>query len=533
MQRQHDITWFELDFPNLKNINPKFQTVGKSNINYLLLGSLFIGNELFGVVEVKTRYKNPNYYTTSAVRIYLINMQTKKHHGYIEYLDGGSISLYDRLIIHKTMDVLSPSLPKKSEYTVYAITNSCELKKIKEFALPIHTSYICENNTFIYLDAKNNFAGFRYLPDSDSIEDLYAENPILSRIPDSIKSSLVIDSNSIDDKHIIIEYYEGYDSEKKYEEGNHHCYLFDIREWPPKFISQHTKNELMPCFDGNYINSYIGEEHNPITILNTFPDIVKDIPDEDIAFHILDFQKVQRFCRTTISDTLQTYEIVIAGFTTGRKPICGYDINTPAAVKIINTHIGEIVIDGGTIFKIVEDEYRKTLTRMKIPSSNYTSAGLETFIHPFGRLIYSKNGCDGILELNNNRTKYNNIIQGFYIFVLLNNKQNNGTGEQSYRIKVIGYYPKRVGGIKHCQVSDDEFVYHSKFYDREQTQTASLTLFYSSFVRRMRSRFDKALLGYQPDLIIDNISRFYVINNYREDIYRINSRNDIVPLLGL
>jgi hypothetical protein len=529
----HDITYFELDFPNLKNITPKFPNLGKDKTYYGLVGSLFVGSELFGLVGLKNRGTDAGYYTTSAVRIYLINMQTKKHYGYIEYLDGGSICLYDRLIIHKTMDVLSPSLPKKSEYTIYAITNSLELKKIKEFSLPIHTSYICENNTFIYLDVKNHFAGFRYLPDSDSIEDLYAVNPILSRIPDYIKSSLVIDSNSIDDKHIIIEYYEGYDSEKKYEEGNHHCYLFDIGEWPPKFISQHTKNELVPCFDGNYIKSYIGEEHNPVNILNTFPDIVKDIPDEDIVFHILDFQKVQRFCRTTISNTLQTYEIVIADFTTGRKPICGYDINTHVAVKIINTHIGEIVIDGGTIFKMVEDKYRKTLTRMKIPSSNYTSDELDKFIHPFGRLIYSKSGCDGILELNHNRTKYKNIIQGFYIFVLLPNKLDSVKCNPSYRIKVIGYYPQRLGEIKQCNTTGEEFVYHSKFYDREQTQTASLTLLYRSFVRRMRARFDKALLGYQPDLIIDNISRFYVINNYREDICRINSRNDLVPILGL
>lgn len=531
MQRQHDITWFELDFPNLKSITPKFPNLGKDNTYYLLLGSLFIGNELFGLVSVKSKGPTIQYYTTYGVRIYLINMHTKRNHGYIEYLDNGSINLYGRIIIQRVMDVISSSVPKKSEYTVYAITNSCEINKIKEFSLPIYTSYICENNTFIYLDTQNNFAGFKYLPDADLVEDLYAENPILSWIPDSVKSSLLIDSNSIDDKHIIIEYYEGYDSEKNYEEGKHLCYLYGIHEWPPKFISQYTKNELMPCFDGNYINSYISHDHKPITILNTFPDVVKDIPDEYIAFHILDFQKVKWFCRSTISNnTLQTYEIVIADFKKGHKPVCGYDINTPTAIKIINTHLGEIVIDSSGIFKLVEDEYRKTLTWMQIHSSNYTSAELDMFIHPLKRLIYSQSGRDGILELNNNRTKYKNIIQGYYIFVLV---PSNTAVSSKYRIKIIGYYPQRVSEIKHCKMSDDEFVYHSKFYDREQTQTASLTLFYSSFVRRMRAKFDKALLGHLPDSLIDTISQFYVINKYRENITRINSRNDLVPLLKL
>jgi hypothetical protein len=550
--QQHDITYFELDFPNLKNITPKCPNLGQPDIYYLLLGSLFIDDELFGLVKVKNSGDKANYYTTCLVRIYLINMRTKKHNGYIEYLDSGSINLYGRIIIHRTMYVVSPSLPKKSTYTIYAITNSLELKKIKEFVLPNCISYVCHNNTFLYLDAKNNFAGFRYFPSTDSIEDLYAENMLITGTGTAQPSTQIIQSQlpfliystAKDNKYIILEYSRYDIDDNGYtKEGDQMCYLFDMQEWPPKFIKDYCMRDIMPYFNKNYFNNYISQEHQPITFLNVFPELLHGILDENINDVVLDFKQVKRYDTTEPNNTRLTYEIVVVGDLLAgamdaehrpRLPICGYDINSnPQMINIINTHLGSGRICGTDIFELVEDKYRKTLTRHRVAKEYFTSSGLDKFIHPFGRLIYSQSGKDGILELNHNRTKYKNIIQGFYIFVLLCNKPNIGTGEQSYRIKVIGYYPQRVGEIKQCQVSDDEFVYHTKFYDREQTQTASLTLFYSSFVRRMRARFDKALLGYQPDLIIDNISRFYVSNKYREDIGLINSRNDLVPLLGL
>ena len=547
--QQHDITYFELDFPNLKNITPKYPNLGHPNIYYLLLGSLFIDDELFGLLKVKNSgVWFSNYYTPCIVRIYLINMRTKKHNGYIEYLDSGSINLYGRIIIHRMMDV-SSSLPKKSTYTIYAITNSLELKKIKEFVLPNCISYVCYNNTFLYLDAKNNFAGFRYFPSTDSIEDLYAENMLITGAGIAQPSTQItqsqlpflIHSSAKDNKYIILEY-SRYDND---DEGDQICYLFDIQEWPPKFIKDYRMRDIMSNFNKNYFNTYISQEHQPITFLNVFPKLLHGILDEDIHDVVLDFKQVKRYDITEPNNTRLTYEIVVVGDLLAgainifaehrpRLPICGYNINrNPQMINIFNTHLGSGRICGTDIFELVEDKYRKTLTRHRIAKEYFTSSELETFIHPFGRLIYSQSGKDGILELNHNRTKYKNIIQGFYIFVLLGNKPNYETEEQSYRIKVIGYYPQRVGEIKQCTATGEEFVYHTKFYDREHTQITSLTLFYGSFVRRMRARFDKALLGYQPDFIIDNISRFYVSNKYRDDIGQINSRNDLVPLLGL
>lgn len=555
--QQHDITYFKLDFPNLKNINPKFPYPGNDKVSYSVLNTLFIGDELFGLVSVeKKRVKPPihYYYSYLYTRLYLVNMRTKQPSSYIEYQDGrGGIKIADRLVIHQIRDVISSQSPKTNEYTVYAITNSAKLEKIKELSLPDDTIYGYEGNTFLYLDAKNNFAGFKYFPDTNTCLDLYAENPLMTSLgPDDSGAPIInkdwlpfdINSFTVDGKYgyIILNYSR---DNLEYYSGMRLYYLFDIREWPPKFIEEYRARDIIPSFDWNYFNNYITRDNKPLTILSTFPELTSGLSDEDIVRKVLEFQQVRRFCVGEPDNTRLTYEIVMVDGTTGneyqpRLPICGYDItaSAPARFKITNTYLGRGRIVGDTIFRLVEDEYRRTLTRFSVAKNYFTSPELHKFIHPLGRLIYSQTGKDGILELKNNRTKYKNIIQGFYVFVVLADKAGRedavaGAGQPSFRIKIIGYYPHTVDGIIRRHETGEEFVSKTEYYDREQTYTNSLTCFYGTFVRRMRARFEKAQLGYLPDFLLDNISKFYVINMYRTDIGRINSRNSLVPLLKL
>ena len=555
--QQHDITYFELDFPNLKNINSRFPNPGNDKVSYSVLNTLFIGDKLFGLVSVEKKRANTTnnyYYTSLYTRLYLVNMRTKQPSSYIEYLDGrGGIKIADRLVIHQTRDVLSSQTAKTNEYTVYAITNSAKLEKIKEFSLPADTIYGYEGNTFLYLDAKNNFAGFKYFPDTNTCLDLYAENPLMNSLgaddsgaPIINKDWLPFDINSftVDDKYgyIILDYKR---DNLEYNSGMQLYYLFDTREWPPKFIKEYRARDIIPCFNGNYFNNYIGRDNKPLTILSVFPELTSGLSDKDIVQKVLEFQQVKQFCVGESDNTRLTYEIVMVDDTTvdedhPRLPICGYDItvSAPARFKITNTYLGHGQIVGDAIFRLVEDEYRRTLTRFRVAKDYFTCRELRKFIHPFGRLIYSQTCKDGILALNHNRTKYKNIIQGFYVFVVLPDKAARedtvaGTKQPSFRIKIIGYYPHSVGGINKCNETGEEFVYKSEYYDREQTHTNSLTCFYGTYVSRMRAKFDRAQLGYTHDFLLDNISKFYVINRYRMDIGRINSRNSLVPLLKL
>ncbi len=532
MNRQHDITWFELDYktiiPNIANLPENIKKV----IEYRIQGTLFIGSELYALVIVYLRIRDTKTLVNPVPsRIYLINMSKKHVADYIEY-DGGSINFDGRLLTSYAIDVYKIDNPRMSEYIIYGITNSAKLRKLREFKLhTFNSSHSISGNTFIYLDEKNNLMGFKYNPDIDSTVDF--PPTLITELSPDLKAGgcpLLINSFSDSNKYLVLEYSEYVDTI-----DNQRMFLIDISVWPPKFKCKYVQSEIDPSFGRNYLNNYIDRNHKPANILTVYPELFIGMPEEDISDYVLDFQLVAfPDCREP-DGIRHSYEIVVLANQPEKDilpklPICGYDINTtPATLKIINTHLGELVIDGARIFKLVEDEYRKTLTRIRIHRSNYTSNGLDTFIHPFKRLIYSQTGRDGILELNHNRTHYKNIIQGYYIFVLL----PNAIGSAKYRIKIIGYYPERVGEKKSCPETGDEFMYNSEYYDDIQTQTSNLTLFYSSFVRQMQARLEKVLLGHLPESLINTISQFYVLNKYRANINRINSRNDLVPLLGL
>jgi hypothetical protein len=532
MNRQHDIIWFELDYkniiPNLAGLPENIKKV----VEYLIQGTLFIGSELYALVMIYMRIRDTKTLVSPVPsRIYLINMSKKQVADYIEY-DGGSITFDGRLLASYAIDVYKIDNPRMSEYIIYGITNSAKIQKLREFKLhTFNSSHSMSGNTFMYLDEKNNLMGFKYNPDIDSTLDF--PPTLITELSTALKAGgcpLLINSFSDTNKYLVLEYSEYVDTI-----DNQPMFLIDISAWPPRFKYKYVQSEIDPSYERKYLNKYIDRAHKPANILTVFPELFIGMPEEDIPDYVLDFQLVAFPDRREPDGIRHSYEIVILAKTPEKDmlpklPICGYDINTtPATLKIINTHLGELVIDGGGIFKLVENEYRKTLTRMQVPSANYTSGGLDKFIHPFGRMIYSQTGRDGILELNHNRTHYKNIIQGYYICVLL---PNVGAAAK-YRIKIIGYYPKRVGEKKVCPETGDEFVYQQTYYSDWQTHASSLTLFYSSFVRRMRARFYKALLGHLPDLLINTISQFYVLNKYCENITRVNPHNELVPLLGL
>lgn len=535
--KHHNIINFELDFNKIKLMPETKPHLASKESKYSLGGSLFIGSELYGLVELNTNISiNEKCLSNTTKRLYMINMRTKESHGYIDYPIESYISITNRLVICSSTSMLMGVIYRGSDrtttYTVYAITNQPGFTKIKDITLPCGKSYYSTGNKFIYLDAENNLAGFEYNLNTGNVIDFNPEKPIVSQKPDF--TGLFINNDICDDSHLVIEYY---DPGKNYDTNEDPCVVFDISELPPKYVGEYTKSELVSEFDGNYINSYISPDHKPITILNTFPELISGIPYDNICEYVIDFQEVKKFSVGNACNILRTYEIVItADYKPDCLPICGYNIIHPSVVKIINTHLGELVIDGSGIFKMVEDEYRKTLTRFRIPLDNYTSAELDIFIHPFGRIIYSQSGKDGILELNNNHTRFQNIIQGFYSFVLLPDRSasaNSGQQQPKWRIKIIGYYPERINEKKDCSETGDEYMYEAKYYAEYQTSTVRLTAFYSTFVRKVSSRMDKALLGHLPDFILDNISRFYVLDKYRADIRKINNRNDLVPILGL
>lgn len=532
MHRNHDIIWFELDYKNIIPNVAKLPVDLQNLVEYLIQGTLFIGSELYALVIVYLRTHDTRTLVSPVPsRIYLINMSKKQVTDYIDY-EGGSLIFDGRLLASYAIDVYKIDNPRMSEYIIYGITNSAKIQKLREFKLhTFNSSHSMSGNTFMYLDEKNNLMGFKYNPDIDSTIDF--PPTLITELSPALKAGgcpLLINSFSDTNKYLILEYSEYVDTI-----DNQPMFLIDISVWPPKFKYKYVQSEIDPSYERKYLNKYIDRAHKPANSLTVFPELFIGMPEEDIPDYVLDFQLVAFPDRQEPDGIRHSYEIVILAKppekdTEPKLPICGYDINTtPATLKIINLQLGELVIDGAGIIKMVEDEYRKTLTRMQIPSSDYTSAGLDTFIHPFKRLIYSQTGRDGILELNHNRTHYKNIIQGYYVFVVL----PNAMGPAKYRIKIIGYYPERVGEQKICHETGDEFVYQQTYYSDCQTQTAKFTLFYSSFVRQMQARLEKVLLGHLPESLINTISQFYVLNKYRANINRINSRNDLVPLLGL
>lgn len=547
--KKHDIQWFELEYHNIIPEIGKLTKSQKDLINYLTQGTLFIGRDLYAVVLVSLRYRHPNILINPfPPRIYLINVFRRIVTDSVDYPDA-TIRLDERLLVLTDIDIYKPDSPRMTDYIIYGITNSARLQKLCKFKLQNdNTSYIISNNTFVYLDPQNYLGVFKFNPDANLEPESDAVIGLSTQldIPD-LNTSLCpiwISNFSEPNNYLVLEYSK-YEYDENYE-GPEPMFLIDMTVWPPQFKGQYLKAEIDPSFGRNYINNYIGRDHKPANILNVFPELFTGMSEKDIAEYVLDFQLVKLPDHGEPDGVRHTYEIVVLAErptddSAPKLPISGHCINNtiPGAVsfKIINTHRGMGQIDcgpGNWIFSAVENEYRQTLTRFRVSKSLFTSPDLSKFIHPFGRLIYSRTGKDGILELKHNRTQYKNIIQGYYIFIVLPATTNNPCEKQTgFRIKIIGYYPQHVGQIIYCAETGDEFVIHTKCDLRNGGFWGNLTCFYSTLVRRMKSRFNLGMQGHLPEHLINNISRFYVINKYRYDIRHINQKNYLVPLLKL
>ena len=547
-QQQHDIRWFELNYEKLIPGITGLTDSQKKLIDYRIQGTLFIGRDFYALVVVSMRHRDPKILINPCPsRIFLINMSQKQIADYI-YYDDRTINFDGRILELHAIDIYKIDSPRMTEYTIYGITDSAKFHKLREFKLPTDTStHSLSDNTFIYIDPQNYLQGFKYNPNTNSQIDLS-----LVRISDLIPDldtrlfPLLINSFSDTNKYLVLEYSKYEDNQDDEQQPR---FLIDMTVWPPEFKCKYIKAEIDLSFGRYRINNYIGRDHKPANILTVFPELFIGMHEEDIPEYVLDFQLVQLPARGEPDGIRHTYEIAILDkrLEANMLPpsiglICKYCINPVlpggARFKIINTYLGQGIIDGGRIFSAVEQEYRETLTRFQVSKSLFTKEDLSVFIHPFGRIIYSQTGKDGLIELQNNMSRYKNIIKGYYIFVVLpSTTPTNGNCDKSsqqpgFRLKIIGYIPIQIGGIKKCQETEEEFVYSSKYYDKDRTDIARLTAFYSTYVRRIESRISKAQLGL-PEHLTTNISSFYVANRYLYDIRRINQQNNLVPLLGL
>jgi hypothetical protein len=312
-RQQHDIQLLELDYEKLIPRNIGLTNYQKKLIDYRIQGTLFIGQDFYALVVVSMRDRDPKILINPCPsRIYLINMSQNQVADYIEY-EGGCFNFNGRILDFHTINVYKIDKIRVSEYTIYGITNSGKINKLREFKLPTDTKYILLDNTFIYIDQQNILGGFKYNPDNDTQIDL---PPIMINylIPDlnAKLCPLLINLLSDTNKYLIFEYSKYCVDERDISDVKKQpWFLIDITEWPPKFVAKYN-SEIGPSFDGrNYLNNYITRDHKPANILTVFPELFVGMLDDEIREYVLDFQLIQ-LPNTGSPDSIQhTYEIIV------------------------------------------------------------------------------------------------------------------------------------------------------------------------------------------------------------------------------